>query len=340
VEVTGLQGGYRLGAGLRLVTGQAAGRQLYCMSTVGDVFFCDGRRDANLLRFSDVLPGDEVHVDNHRFLAYCYYARHHVLDVEHFDFFKVDGRAIYPQHEVPAMAPTMGVPFSGQYAGKLLYTHNTHDGMVVPPQGMLYPRAILAAQGPEGLAERFRMRWTENAEHGGLFIVPDAPGRAASTRLIEYQPITEQSLADLAAWVEDGVPPEGTNFDYHGARVFLPATAAQRGGIQPVVSVTANGGSRAEVLVGEPVTLEMQAEVPPKAGTIISVTWDFDGTGTYPFTHDVDGSATKVNFATTHTYDRPGSYFATALVESHRHGDIKSAACRIPNLASARVVVA
>ncbi|MFI5043012.1 MAG: hypothetical protein ACHQNA_14400, partial [Acidimicrobiales bacterium] len=65
----------------------------------------------------------------------------------------------------------------------------------------------------------------------------------------------------------------------------------------------------------------------------------FDGSGTYPFAHDIDGTAATVDLTTTHAWDRPGTYFATALVESHRDGDVNAGSCRIPNLASARVVV-
>ena len=67
--------------------------------------------------------------------------------------------------------------------------------------------------------------------------------------------------------------------------------------------------------------------------------WDFDGSGSFPVSHSVDGTRSEVAFTTTHRYDRPGTYFATALVESHREGDVGAAFRRIPNLAAARVVV-
>ena len=76
------------------------------------------------------------------------------------------------------------------------------------------------------------------------------------------------------------------------------------------------------------------------AGTIIAADWDFDGTGAFPFQHaEVDGSASSVKLSTTHTFDRPGEYFVTGRVHSHRNGDVKAVACRIPNVAQARVVV-
>jgi hypothetical protein len=341
VEVDGLQGGYRLGTGITVVTGQAAGRSLYATGFAGNVFACDGHGDANVLRFRDVLPGDEVHVDNRKFLAYCYFARHHLMDEPAFDHLRVDGKPIYPQHPVPQMSSLMGVCYSGQYRGKLLWIHHTHDSSVWPAWGTLYHRAVLQAQGAEGAQQNFRIRWTEFAEHGPYDMVPPEPHRVASTRLIDNRGITEQSLMDLVDWVENGRAPAGTTYRYENGRVTLPATAAERGGIQPVATATANGGARADVRPGDPVTLEVQAEMPPQAGTIIAVEWDFDGSGAYPYRHDgVDGTASDLALSTTRTYERPGTYFTTARVTAHRTGDVDAKLCRIETIAQARVVVA
>jgi hypothetical protein len=191
----------------------------------------------------------------------------------------------------------------------------------------------------EDAKDHFCLRWTENAEHVPVQFVLSEGGRAANTWLIDYSPAIEQSLVDLAAWVEQGIRPSETTFSYADGKVSLPASAVERGGIQPVVRVEANGSSRAEVRVGEPVTLRAQAEVPPGAGTVIGVKWDFDNSGTYPFAHELDGSAAAVDLTTTHAWERPGTYFATALVESHRDGDVHATSRRIPNLSPARVVV-
>jgi cytochrome P450 len=83
----------------------------------------------------------------------------------------------------------------------------------------------------------------------------------------------------------------------------------------------------------------VHAEVPPGAGTIVGVEWDFDGSGTYPYSRDVDAPATQLTLSTTHRYDRPGTYFATARVHSHREGDVRATTRRIPNVGQARVVV-
>jgi hypothetical protein len=339
VEIDGLEG-YQLGMGIRITSGKAAGRQLYVMYHANGIVLCDGAGEASNLRFTDVQPGDEVELDNSHFLAWCYSYHHHVADFEEYQFLKVGGVAVHPQHEIPLASPFMGVNYSGQYEGKLMWVHHTHDASLWPPQGIGYQRAVERVQGAEGARRNFRIRWTENAEHVAAQFVPSMPDRSSRTWLIDYRPVIEQCLVDLAEWVERGVEPAGTAYRYDGGRITLPATAAERGGIQPVVSVTANGGARAEVRVGETVTLEVQAEVPPGAGTVVAVRWDLDGRGRYPVNQaGVDGSSPAVRLSTTHVWETPGTYFATALVESHREGDVDAVARRVPNLASARVVV-
>jgi len=340
VEIEGLDGGYRVGTGVKVLSGEAAGRSLYATGAAGDVFACDGQGNANVLRFKGVMPGDRVLVDNRRFLAYCYFARHHVMDDPAFAHQLVDGSPIYPQHPVPRMSPLMGVCYSGQYQGKVLWIHHTHDSSVWPAWGTLYHRAVRQAQGEEGVRENFRIRWTEFAEHGPYEMVSPEPHRASATRLIDSRGITEQSMIDLIDWVENGIAPSGTEYTFDNGRVSLPASAAERGGIQPVASVTANGAERADAHVGETVTMQVKAAVPPGAGGIVSIEWDVDGTGTFPLRQDgIDGHAAELECSTAHRYDSPGTYFVTARVTSHRDGDVHAQRCRIETLGQARVVV-
>ncbi|MDT7551338.1 MAG: hypothetical protein QOE84_3732 [Actinomycetota bacterium] len=339
IEVEGLGAGYRKGAGVRVLTGDAAGRQLYATGVVGDVFACDGRGEANLKRFTGVSVGDEVQVDNRDFLAFCYIARHHLLDDPCYDSLRVDGWPVYPSHDAPLMSPLMGVCYSGQYDGKLLWQHHTHDSSVWPINGLTYHRAVVGAQGLVGAADSFRLRWIENAEHGPAAMVPPEPNRASNTRLIDVKGMHEQSLRDLVDWVELGIPPAGSSWSDRDGQIVLPPTAAERGGIQPVVSVTANGADRAEVAPGTEVQLTVHAEVPPGAGTVISVEWDLDGSGSFPIRQDVDGTATAVELSITHSYDTLGTVYASARVQSHRHGDLAATDGRIENVAQARIVV-
>jgi hypothetical protein len=339
VEVKGPNRGYRTGAGVRMTSGEAAGRQMYCLNHGGDFFFCEGQGEANLLRFTGVKVGDEVRVDNRAFLAFNYYYRHHISDDSLYDFLRVDGQPIFPQHGVPLQSPLMGVPYSGQYEGKLIWVHHTHDASLWPPQGMFYKQAVEQAQGLERAAEVFRLRWSQNAEHSGPGFMPASPTRSNDTWLIENQGIIEQSLVDLSDWVETGVAPSGTNFTFADGKVTLPADAAERGGIQPVVAVTANGSLKAEIKAGEAVKLAVKTEVPPGAGTIVALEWDFDGMGTWPLKNPVTGKDSRLEVSTTHIYDKPGVYFATARVTAHREGDLAATSRLVINLASARVVV-
>ena len=339
VEIAGLPDGYLLGAGVKMVSGEAAGRQLYTMATAGDVFLCDGHGDANLLRFDGVKVGDQVHVDNRKFLAFCYFHRHHVMDDPQFDGLKLGGAPVYPQHPVPTMSPLMGVAYTGQYEGKLLWVHHTHDSSLWPSQGLVYEAAVAQAQGEAARAEKFRLQWTENAEHIGPAMLPSAPDRATTTWLVDYTPIIEQGLVDLIRWVEEGVAPASTTYRYDKGQVSLPSTAAERGGVQPVVALTVNDGERAEVRVGEVVTVELFAEAPPEGGTIISIEWDFDGHGAFAESETLDGTDKAVRRTQTHVYDQPGTYFASVRVCSQREGDPAAEFRRLPNVDSIRVVV-
>ncbi len=339
VEIAGIDGGYRLGAGIKVMSGAAAGRQLYAMYAGGDIFSCDGRDEANMLRFTGVEAGDLVHVDNRAFLAYCYYYRHHAMEDPQFEFLRPGGRYVYQQHPVPLMSPLMGVGYSGKYEGKLLWVHHTHDSSLWPPQGLIYKDAVERVRGAEGAKSQYRLRWTDNAEHISPMFLPGTFGRPPATYLVDYTPIIEQSLLDLAAWVEDGVEPAGTSFSVRDNAIQLPATAAERGGIQPVITVTANGGDRAEIGLGGEVTLVVTAEMPPGAGFLTRLEWDLDGSGAFAECETLDGTATAIERTITHRFDAAGTVFVTARVHGHREGDSASAFRQLPNVASARVVV-
>src|SRR3546814_19828252 len=82
------------------------------------------------------------------------------------------------------------------------------------------------------------------------------------------------------------------------------------------------------------VELEVRTEVPPGAGTIIAVEWDFDGQGKYTFGHEVRGKDSELTLYTSHEFDQPGTYFTTARVVSHREGDPAAHLRLIENQAS------
>jgi hypothetical protein len=327
-----------IGARVTILTGAAAGRRLYCRDVSGTTLLVDANGEAGLVRLTGVLPGDEIEVDNRDFLAFCHWYRHHVpADAQGSGRFVMHGRAIHPQRPHLALVGNAGGALTGRFQGKVLSTQFTPDTMVWPIGPAMYAEGVLS-QDP-GAADRFQLRWIENAENAPPQFFPKAHP-ALSTRLIDFSGVIRQGLHDLVAWVEDGAVPAATNYRIDDGQVRLAATARERGGIQPVVSATANDGPRAEAKVGEPVLLEVSGEVPPGAGRIVAVEWDFEGYGTFPFAHeDIDGSKATVTLTTEYAFSRPGTYFPAVRVSSHREGDVDDTTRRIENLARVRVVV-
>jgi hypothetical protein len=121
--------------------------------------------------------------------------------------------------------------------------------------------------------------------------------------------------------------------------VQVTGTAAHRGGIQPVVTLKANGDERAEVSVGQPVTFRAQISVPPNTGKVVAAEWDFLGAGDYPVAGQIATPGSSVTVRATYSYSKPGTYFAVLRATSQREGDSKTPYARVQNLARVRVVV-
>jgi hypothetical protein len=118
--------------------------------------------------------------------------------------------------------------------------------------------------------------------------------------------------------------------------------AQKRKGVQPVVTVTANGGPRADVGVDETVEFRGVAEVPPGAGTIVAVEWDFDGAGTYPLSQpgfEQGGDQSRMTVTASYAFREPGTYYPALRVTSQRQGDAETPYGRVQNLGRVRVVV-
>ncbi|MCW3039102.1 MAG: hypothetical protein JWM31_1007 [Solirubrobacterales bacterium] len=329
--------GYLQGASLRIASGRAAGRQLWITGVMqdGGMLLVDGIGEAGNLRLADVEPGDEVVLDNRMYLAYCYRHRH-LVDVADpaQAHLTLDGAPLYPQRTLaPApMPPMMGVPrFEGRFQGKVLTVQHTHDSSIWPRDHRF-----------EGAEDRWVLRWLEHAEHVPARALPPSQGPSPLTRMVDWKGAIEQSLHDLVGWVERGEVPTGTRGTVlePGGALRLPEKAAERGGIQPVVRATADGGERADTTAGQAVLLEVHAEVPPGAGTVVRIAWDLDGTGVFAHVDEsVDGSRSELTTTLTHVFSEPGTWFPSVKVTSHREGDVGARTRLVENLARVRVVV-
>ena len=254
----------------------------------GVAYVLEDLPDFEHLRKVDV--GDEVFLDNTPYLAFQTYHRHQVPagdESPEWDQFRAAGRPIYPQRPQllgPRFVRNNGAGrMEGRFAGKMIVVQSLFDEIAYPQQVEWYRRRVQRVLG-DRLDDQYRVWFTDHAMHQDPAVMPRIDLRPdRSTRIVNYRGVLEQALRDVAAWAERGIaPPPSTNYTWVDGEIELPATAAARRGIQPVVQLSANEGARADVTVGEPVAFAAVVEVPPGAGTIVAAEWDFEGHGDFP----------------------------------------------------------
>ncbi len=328
-----------IGGDLYVLSGEAKGKRIALLALGGNVVTLGVVAD--LATLAKIKPGDAVRVDNSNFLAAQTYHRHQVPDASFktYDQFRgADGKPIYPQRPM-LLGPLFtkgaaGTIPSGKFNGKIIVVESGLDREAWPWNADWYRQKFDATYGKDA-PNKYRIWFTENALHGYN------EDRDARTRVVSYLPVLQQALRDLTAWVERGVAPPATNsYQIDGGQLVLPAHAAARKGIQPVISVKANGQNKAVVKAGQPVSFTAQAAVPPGTGKIVWAAWDFDGSGQFATAARLPKTPkASVSLKAWHVFAKPGTYFVTVKVASERRGDATSPYARIPNLARARVVV-
>lgn len=194
-------------------------------------------------------------------------------------------------------------------------------------------RTQVRAQLGARFDDSFALWFIDNAHHDD-----PAPG-IAQAHAVSYGGALQQALRDVSAWVEQGIQPGSTRYTITDAQVAVPAEAAQRGGIQPVVELLANGGARTAVPAGEAVHFCARVEVPPGAGSIVAVEWCFAGSGDFSHCDPLAAPQRSLCLSATHTFTEPGTYFPIVRVTAQRDGDARTPYGRIQNLARVRVVV-
>jgi hypothetical protein len=325
------------GGELVVISGAAAGARLGLLSVLDGVARF-GPGDADTLM--QLQPGDAVMIDNSGFLAAQTYHRHQVPesgDYPIWDQFRhADGTPIYPQRPLilgPLFAAAAaGTVQTGRFGGKMIVVASLLDREALPWQADWYRSRVREHLG-SATDDHFRLWFTDSALHG------DNEVQESPTHTVSYLGLLHQALRDLSRWVEAGIAPApDTSSEVVDGQVVVPDTAPQRHGIQPVVSLTAAGGLRVDIAPGDEVTLRAEAAVPEGTGAIVTVEWDFDGTGRFPFADRV-APAHGVVVECRHAFAAPGTYFPTVRVTAHRDGDPASPYARLQNLARVRVVV-
>lgn len=324
-----------------IIKSGAAGQVLQLTKTAGDKVVLAPTNSRALL--AQLKPGDTVQVDNSNFLAVQTYHRHQVPGKEYYvwdQFRDSTGRPIYPQRPM-LLGPMFtrgasGVLPKGKFNGKMILVESLWDSEAFPWQADWYRTKIKENMGAN-LDDNFRLWFNDHANHG------DLSNPEASTHVVSYMGVLHQALLDLSSWVEKGLAPAATtNYKIVDGQVVVPPTARERKGIQPVVTLQADGGERAEVKPGQPVTFKAIIEVPPQAGKVVAAEWDFEGNGTFPVKEKLKSeqkSGERITLKATHTFSRPGTYFVTLKGVSQRQGDATDPFTRIQNLDRVRVIV-
>jgi hypothetical protein len=324
------------GADLIVRSGDAAGARVQLKGVWQDLAVIDFPDLARPI--GNLAPGDTVEIDNSNFLAAQTYHRHQVpaRDYPVWDQFRgADGTPAYPQRPLllgPVFsAAAAGHAPTGKFAGKMIVVECLLDREAFPWQADWY-RARVAEHLGDGIDDRFRLWYVDNALHGDREIQEDP------TRTVSYVGVLHQALRQLSQWVEQGIPPApSTSYAVRDGQVTVPGDAASRQGVQPVVGLTAGGGSRADVPPGTQVLLTAVAEAPPGGGKIVRVQWDLDGDGAFETDDPVEPAARVV--VTRHcTHTIPGTRFVTVRVSAQPDGDPRTPFARMDNLARVRIV--
>jgi hypothetical protein len=211
--------------------------------------------------------GSKVRVNNRFILAIYYYPRYsNIPGARSYDQYRnADGSAKYPQRKdigflAQANYRTMGGRIeTGAVQAKTMVIEGRADNLSWPIFNASYAQQIQRTLGTAKSNDMMRFYLHDNGRHA---VGGGEPG------------IFQQSIQDMMAWVEKGIaPPPSTNYVIRNGQVTPPDSAPARGGLQPVMSLTANGVARATVGVNQPVDLVARLEMPPKTGQIVKYSW-------------------------------------------------------------------
>ena len=276
-----------------------------------------------------IAVGDTFVMDNRKFVAWTYYHRHITdCDLAHQQRFCANDKPIYVQRPEPVRERMRrrDTMLDGTIRVPVVLSAGVWDPLTWSASFAPYFDRVRAYQA-ENRIDGLRLYWTENVSHGDP--IADHANRAVEFRTRGSTLL--YSLLLLDRWVDQGiVPPDSTVMRMTPGSVVLPATAAERKGIQPVVVGTANGIRDLTVRSGANVRLDGLAES-PFGQTIVRYEWDFGDDAGAPDYDCAEGSApgapvlprcdggaptsgARISTPAEHVYATPGTYFATVKV--------------------------
>lgn len=331
---------HTMGGDLLILSGTGEGQRLQITEAKGRYVVLANVNTVQSLTYLKV--GDRVQVDNSNWLACETYYRHQMPTPDFYawnQFRGYDNLPIYPQRPM-LLGPLFtrsaaGCLPTGTIHGKMILCCSVWDREAFAWQGDWYRNRVKEHLG-NATDDNFRLWYTDRATHGET----DDP-----TEVVSYQSTLFQALLDLSDWVERGIAPSKTSdYEINDAQVMLSPDGNTRGGVQPVVKALIDGKERADVAVGQQVKVHVTVDVPKGTGRVVKADWCLDDSKAFTLPVDLSKATSSANgehleFDTTISYDKPGTYFATVLVHSERHGDANATQTFIPNLGKVRIVV-
>ncbi len=345
------EGAYSFHCRFRVLDGDAKGVEINIDTIEGKkiVLHPDSHGAGNSNPFANLKPGDSVMIDNSDAIAMQSFHRHQIPDETYkvYDQFRDEnGNSLYPQ--LPMLIAPMiavsgaGVMLTGNMHGKIIGLCSMLDESACPWHGDWYREAIRRSGVDE--ENQFRLYYHDNSIHDDRAGYLDDPQHQ-----VDYLGTLHQTLLDVAAWCEKGIKPLPTmNYKFEDGQIILPKSAAERGGMQPVVTATvadAEGNSTSDgkvvhVNVGEEVCFTAVVEMPPNAGAVTRAAWDYEKTNNWSVEEKLitkeDGT---VLIQSTHRFEKPGTYFPCIKVAANRYGDTSDIFTQCKNLDRVRVVV-
>ena len=316
----------------RVLSGAAQGAEINISEIDGTLITLHPENGgaANTNPFKDLQPGDQVMIDNSDAIAMQFFHRHQVPDASYevYDQFR-DGNG----QPIPAQLPMLiaqfiatsgaGVLIDGDIHGKVIGLCSLLDESACPWHGDWYRKAVAR----HGKSEDFRLYYHDNSIHDDRAGYLDDPQHQ-----VDYLGTLHQALLDVAAWCEEGKEPLNTmNYTVEDGQVSVPEKAAERGGMQPVVSAVVSAaeqpaGKKVVVGAGESVSFQAEIEVPAGAGQVTKAAWDYEFTDDWSHAEALvhepaeAGVSDRVIVETTHIFTQPGLYYPCLKVQSNRAG--------------------
>ncbi|MDB5279627.1 MAG: hypothetical protein JWR61_4582 [Ferruginibacter sp.] len=325
--------------------------------TSGNGYALNGKLEGNMLTLTGandslllgaLAPGVKIRINNRYLLAVAFYPRHSILDngsPAYNQYRNADGTPKYVQRTIQTaylgnIRASGGRRETGHLTVKTIVIENLSDPSSFPYVGGFYASQVRQAMGVSQTDNMFRIYYQQNANHGAYpFTLPPFNYRA---NLVSVGGILHQVLLDLIEWVEHGVAPlSSTRYRTDAMnQIVLPAKAAKRGGHQPVLRLTVNGGDRVEVGINQPVNLVGRIEMPPGAGYIKKYDWYLGGSDFKfePATTLVKPQ-TLVNVKRTVSFPAPGEYIITLRTSGQRDSKTDAPGLTLENLERVTIIV-